>query len=120
MYPQRIVCLTEEPTELLYLLGEEHRIVGISGFTVRPARARQEKPRVSAFTSATVDRTEGASGGSPKLRPVVNLSGSEQRGCPAHGCVRDTPSVRNLRDSRQAAAWATPRLLLRSGPPSRW
>ena len=53
MYPQRIVCLTEESTKLLYLLGEEHRIVGISGFTVRPARARQEKPRVSAFTSAT-------------------------------------------------------------------
>jgi iron complex transport system substrate-binding protein len=55
-YPQRIVCLTEEPTELLYALGEEHRIVGISGYTVRPARARQEKPRVSAFTSAKLDR----------------------------------------------------------------
>jgi iron complex transport system substrate-binding protein len=55
-YPQRIVCLTEEPTEVLYALGEEHRIVGISGFTVRPARARREKPRVSAFTSAKVDR----------------------------------------------------------------
>ena len=56
MFPQRIVCLTEEPTEVLYLLGEENRIVGISGFTVRPARARHEKPRVSAFTSAKVDR----------------------------------------------------------------
>jgi len=55
-YPQRIVCLTEEPTEVLYALGEEARIVGISGFTVRPARARQEKPRVSAFTSAKLDR----------------------------------------------------------------
>jgi iron complex transport system substrate-binding protein len=54
--PQRIVCLTEEPTEVLYALGEERRIVGISGFTVRPARARREKPRVSAFTSAKVDR----------------------------------------------------------------
>ena len=52
---QRIVCLTEEPTEVLYALGEEHRIVGISGFTVRPARARREKPKVSAFTSAKVD-----------------------------------------------------------------
>lgn len=51
-FPQRIVCLTEEPTEVLYALGEEHRIVGISGFTVRPARARKEKPKVSAFTSA--------------------------------------------------------------------
>jgi iron complex transport system substrate-binding protein len=55
-YPHRIVCLTEEPTEVLYALGEEERIVGISGFTVRPARARREKPRVSAFTSAKVDR----------------------------------------------------------------
>lgn len=55
-YPERIVCLTEEPTEVLYALGEEHRIVGISGFTVRPPRARQEKPRVSAFTSAKVDQ----------------------------------------------------------------
>lgn len=55
MYPQRIVCLTEEPTEVLYALGEERRIVGISGFTVRPARARREKPKVSAFTSAKID-----------------------------------------------------------------
>jgi iron complex transport system substrate-binding protein len=55
-FPQRIVCLTEEPTEVLYALGEEHRIVGISGYTVRPARARQEKPRVSAFTSAKLER----------------------------------------------------------------
>jgi iron complex transport system substrate-binding protein len=55
-YPHRIVCLTEEPTEVLYALGEEARIVGISGFTVRPARARREKPKVSAFTSAKVDR----------------------------------------------------------------
>jgi iron complex transport system substrate-binding protein len=54
--PQRIVCLTEEPTEVLYALGEQHRIVGISGFTVRPAQARAEKPRVSAFTSAKIDR----------------------------------------------------------------
>ena len=55
-YPSRIVCLTEETTETLYLLGEEARIVGISGFTVRPSRARKEKPRVSAFTSAKIDR----------------------------------------------------------------
>ena len=55
-HPERIVCLTEETTETLYLLGEEARIVGISGFTVRPPRARREKPRVSAFTSAKIDR----------------------------------------------------------------
>lgn len=53
--PRRIVCLTEEPTETLYLLGEQDRIVGISGFTVRPAIARREKPKVSAFTSAKID-----------------------------------------------------------------
>jgi iron complex transport system substrate-binding protein len=55
-YRERIVCLTEEPTEVLYALGEQDRIVGISGFTVRPTRARRDKPRVSAFTSATIDR----------------------------------------------------------------
>jgi len=55
-YPERIVCLTEETTETIYLLGEEDRIVGISGFTVRPPRARKEKPKVSAFTSAKIDR----------------------------------------------------------------
>ncbi|MBX3653930.1 MAG: cobalamin-binding protein [Ramlibacter sp.] len=54
--PRRIVCLTEETTEWLYLLGEEARIVGISGYTVRPRRAREEKPRVSAFLSAKIDR----------------------------------------------------------------
>ena len=54
--PQRIVCLTEETTEWLYLLGQEARIVGISGYTVRPRRARQEKPRVSAFLTAKIDQ----------------------------------------------------------------
>ena len=52
--PRRIVCLTEEPTEVLYALGEQDRIVGISGFTVRPPQARREKPKVSAFTSAKI------------------------------------------------------------------
>ena len=54
--PQRIVCLTKETTEWLYLLGQEHRIVGISGYTVRPRRARAEKPKVSAFLSAKIDK----------------------------------------------------------------
>ena len=54
--PQRIVCLTEETTEWLYLLGQEARIVGISGYTVRPRRARDEKPKVSAFLSAKIDK----------------------------------------------------------------
>ncbi len=54
--PQRIVCLTEETVETLYLLGEEDRIVGISGYVVRPPRARRERPRVSAFTSADIPK----------------------------------------------------------------
>ena len=56
LLPQRIVCLTEETTEWLYLLGQEHRIVGISGYTVRPRRAREEKPKVSAFLSAKIEK----------------------------------------------------------------
>jgi iron complex transport system substrate-binding protein len=54
--PDRIVCLTEETVETLYLLGEQDRIVGISGYVVRPPQARREKPRVSAFTSANIDK----------------------------------------------------------------
>jgi ABC-type Fe3+-hydroxamate transport system substrate-binding protein len=53
--PARIVCLTEETVETLYLLGEQDRIVGISGYVVRPPQARREKPRVSAFISANID-----------------------------------------------------------------
>jgi iron complex transport system substrate-binding protein len=57
MYPpERIVCLTEETTETLYLLGEQDRIVGVSGYTVRPQQARREKPRVSAFISADIPK----------------------------------------------------------------
>jgi iron complex transport system substrate-binding protein len=54
-YPTRIVCLTEETTETLYLLGQGHRVVGVSGYTVRPPEARQ-KPKVSAFISAKFDK----------------------------------------------------------------
>jgi len=68
--PQRIVCLTTETTELLYLLGEQARIVGISGFTVRPPQARLEKPKVSAFTSANIDKIL-------KLQPDLVLGFSE-------------------------------------------
>jgi iron complex transport system substrate-binding protein len=57
-YPSRIVCLTEETTETLYLLGEGHRVVGVSGYTVRPPEARR-KPRVSAYISAKYDRIDG-------------------------------------------------------------
>src|ERR1041384_2535209 len=54
--PERTVCLTEETVETLYLLGEERRIVGVSGYAVRPARVRREKPRVSAFITADVPK----------------------------------------------------------------
>src|SRR5580693_2993376 len=54
--PRRIVCLTEETVETLYLLGEQDRIVGISGYCVRPPQARREKPRVSAFISADIPK----------------------------------------------------------------
>ena len=53
--PQRIACLTAETTEVLYLLGEQARIVGISGFTTRPAIARKEKPKIAAFKTAKID-----------------------------------------------------------------
>ena len=69
-FPERIVCLTEETTETLYLLGEDRRIVGISGFTVRPARARREKPKVSAFTSAKIEKIV-------ELRPDLVLGFSD-------------------------------------------
>jgi iron complex transport system substrate-binding protein len=68
-YPSRIVCLTEETTETLYLLGEGDRVVGVSGYTVRPPEARQ-KPRVSAFISAKFDKIEA-------LRPDLILAFSD-------------------------------------------
>ena len=68
-YPSRIVCLTEETTETLYLLGEGDRVVGVSGYTVRPPEARQ-KPRVSAFINARFDKIEA-------LRPDLILAFSD-------------------------------------------
>ena len=68
-YPSRIVCLTEETTETLYLLGEGDRVVGVSGYTVRPPEARQ-KPRVSAFINARFDKIEA-------LRPDLVLAFSD-------------------------------------------
>ena len=68
-YPQRIVCLTEETTETLYLLGQGHRIVGVSGYTVRPPEARQ-KPKISAFINARFDKIEA-------LRPDLVLAFSD-------------------------------------------
>src|SRR5438874_8749933 len=68
-YPERIVCLTEETTETLYLLGQGHRVVGVSGYTVRPPEARK-KPRVSAFINARFDKIEA-------LRPDLVLAFSD-------------------------------------------
>lgn len=81
MGPQRIVCLTEETTEWLYLLGEQDRIVGISGYTVRPRRARQEKPRVSAFLDGKVDRIV-------ELRPDLVIGFSDMQAALADKLIR--------------------------------
>ena len=70
--PERIVCLTEETVETLYLLGEQDRIVGVSGYVVRPPEARRDKPRVSAFTSADTRQDTGAGAG-PGLHPSSDL-----------------------------------------------
>jgi iron complex transport system substrate-binding protein len=80
-FPSRIVCLTEETTEALYLMEEDWRIVGISGFTVRPPRARREKPKVSAFTSAKVERI-------CELRPDMVLGFSDLQADIAADLVR--------------------------------
>src|SRR5712691_9110424 len=68
-YPERIVCLTEETTETLYLLGQQDRIVGVSGYTLRPPEARL-KPKVSAFISAKFDKIDA-------LRPDLVLAFSD-------------------------------------------
>jgi iron complex transport system substrate-binding protein len=78
--PQRIVCLTEETTETLYLLGEDERIVGISGYTCRPKEARR-KPKVSAFTSAKIDQIL-------ELRPDLAIGFSNLQAQIAHDLIR--------------------------------
>ena len=80
-HPRRIVCLTEETCETLYLLGEQNRIVGISGFTVRPPQARREKPKVAAFTSARLDRILA-------LEPDLVLGFSDLQADIAAGLIR--------------------------------
>ena len=77
--PQRIVCLTEETTETLYLLGEGHRVVGVSGYTVRPPEARR-KPRVSAFISAKFDKIQALN---PELRRTTTPNGTHDLRVPA-------------------------------------
>src|SRR5690349_23708856 len=79
-YPRRIICLTEEPTETLYLLGEGDRIVGVSGYTVRPPEARQ-KPRVSAYLNANYDKIAS-------LEPDLNLAFSDLQAQIANDLIR--------------------------------
>jgi iron complex transport system substrate-binding protein len=79
-YPRRIVCLTEETTETLYLLGEGERVVGVSGYTVRPPEARQ-KPRVSAYLTAKYDRIEA-------LRPDLILAFSDLQATIVNDLIR--------------------------------
>ena len=77
----RIVCLTEETVETLYLLGQDHRIVGVTGYAVRPARVRREKPRVGAFTSADLDKILA-------LTPDLVLTFSDLQADIAAGLIR--------------------------------
>lgn len=77
----RIVCLTEETVETLYLMGQEHRIVGVTGYAVRPARVRREKPRVGAFTSADLDKIKA-------LNPDLVLTFSDLQADIAAGLIR--------------------------------
>ena len=102
--PQRIVCLTEETTEWLYLLGEEHRIVGISGYTVRPRRARDEKPRVSAFLDGKIDKIVA-------LRPDLVIGFSDMQAALADKLIRAGLDVFVTNQRSVAQIFATLRLV---------
>ena len=104
MGPQRIVCLTEETTEWLYLLGEEARIVGISGYTVRPRRARQEKPRVSAFLDGRIDRIVA-------LEPDLVIGFSDMQAALADKLIRAGLNVFITNQRSVAEIFATLRLV---------
>lgn len=108
--PQRIVCLTAETAETLYLLGKDERIVGISGFTTRPKQARQ-KPKIATFTSATIEQIL-------ELRPDLAIRFSKLQAQMAHDLIKagvsvlifNQQSVEEVLESILAVA----RLLLRS------
>jgi iron complex transport system substrate-binding protein len=102
--PQRIVCLTEETTEWLYLLGQEHRIVGISGYTVRPRRARDEKPRVSAFLDGKIDRIVA-------LEPDLVIGFSDMQAALADKLIRAGLTVLVTNQRSVAEVLATMRLV---------
>jgi len=102
--PQRIVCLTEETTEWLYLLGQERRIVGISGYTVRPRRARQEKPRVSAFLDGKIERIV-------ELEPDLVIGFSDMQAALADKLIRAGLNVLVTNQRSVAEIYATLRLV---------
>jgi iron complex transport system substrate-binding protein len=102
--PQRIVCLTEETTEWLYLLGEEARIVGISGYTVRPRRAREEKPRVSAFLNGKIDKIVA-------LQPDLVIGFSDMQAQLADQLIRAGLNVLVTNQRSVAEIFATLRLV---------
>jgi iron complex transport system substrate-binding protein len=104
MGPQRIVCLTEETTEWLYLLGEDTRIVGISGYTVRPRRARQEKPRVSAFLNGKIDQIVA-------LQPDLVIGFSDMQAALADQLIRAGLNVFITNQRSVAEIFATMRLV---------
>lgn len=102
--PQRIVCLTEETTEWLYLLGEDARIVGISGYTVRPRRARAEKPRISAFLDGNVDKIVA-------LQPDLVIGFSDMQAALADKLIRAGLNVLVTNQRSVAEIFATLRLV---------
>jgi iron complex transport system substrate-binding protein len=102
--PRRIVCLTEETTEWLYLLGEERRIVGISGYTVRPRRARDEKPRVSAFLDGKIAKIVA-------LEPDLVIGFSDMQAALADKLIRAGLNVFITNQRSVAEIFATLRLV---------
>jgi len=104
MGPQRIVALTEETTEWLYLLGEEDRLVGISGYTVRPKRARQDKPRVSAFLDGKIDKIVA-------LEPDLVIGFSDMQAALADKLIRAGLNVLVTNQRSVAEIFATVRLV---------
>jgi iron complex transport system substrate-binding protein len=104
MGPTRIVCLTEETTEWLYLLGEQDRVVGISGYTVRPRRARIEKPRVSAFLDGRLDRIL-------ELEPDLVVGFSDMQAALADKLIRAGLNVLVTNQRSVSEIFATMRLI---------
>src|SRR3981081_3453480 len=102
--PERIVCLTEETVETLYLLGEERRIVGVSGYAVRPARVRKEKPRVSSFISADFEKILA-------LEPDLVLTFSDLQADIAAELIRRNVAVHALNQRDVAGIFAMVRTL---------